>query len=373
MPNYKNQHLVPACYLQNFLADETEEQKSNPHFEQGVFVKNYSVQRDWKLRGLSHNVFTKSYYYNLKGDNENPIIEKYLGSIEAELAKYLREIQAGKLSNEAVSFFSFYTMLQFMRVEKNLNMQTSWNQVATTLDDFSRNQKKHGAIFEDLAKKQLLDSDFGDIVYEDAHLIYNNTNISFMTSDSPVVRRQVNISDITDLLPSKYLISSKDESVEERLFFFPLTPEIAYISSPLIRTCENRRILVDDICYVVFLNTATILNASINVYSSFKPPKQVDQETSKYIQSDQRRGFYAKIYGNGSRVIATLVKSESGRNDIKLLLEHGSDLKPFSEGDDISLCEVVKNGCSIRGMRECNVSAIDHEIGSITIESRFKI
>jgi hypothetical protein len=68
-------------------------------------------------------VFTKSYYYNLAADSPSkPEVENYLCEIEGTLSKFLTEIKSGPITNEILSFFSFYTTLQYIRVEKHIDM-----------------------------------------------------------------------------------------------------------------------------------------------------------------------------------------------------------------------------------------------------------
>ncbi|MGM0380062.1 MAG: hypothetical protein ACQEQE_09975, partial [Bacillota bacterium] len=40
MPEKKNQHLVPVCYLRNFKADVSEKQKTNSKYSSGIYVND---------------------------------------------------------------------------------------------------------------------------------------------------------------------------------------------------------------------------------------------------------------------------------------------------------------------------------------------
>ena len=375
MAEKKKQHLVPKVYLKGFLTDPREEMLKNPYFEPGIFVNNALLNEGWRHRGLDNGVFTRSYYYNLDYDDpKQPIIENYLAAVEGQLKKYLEQIYAGNIDNEVLSFFSFYTVLQYMRVESHIdNFQGIWNQVAETMDLFQEDGSSYKDAFKDLAKKQLASADFGDVIHDDAHIIYNETNFPFVTSDNPVVRRQVNICDMKKLFPANHLIACRDEGQEVPLFFFPLSPKIAYVSSPLFKPDLGMKFSLKDLMCVFYLNIESILNASKEIYSSIKEPIKGEMELSRYIQSRKCEHFYVKIYGNSKRIILKLIDIREGKNSVHLFVEDPGLLSPFESGDELTSFEVIRNRVSIRGMRQCQIASIDHKKGSLKIKSKFKI
>ena len=118
MPEKKKQHLVPACYLKNFIAPLSKEQKSIGNFKAGLYVNDKTLSSGWKLRSVRHTTFTESYFYNLPEDDpRNPAIENYLSIIEGEYSKVFKEVIKGNLTNETMSFLSYFVSLQYMRVE----------------------------------------------------------------------------------------------------------------------------------------------------------------------------------------------------------------------------------------------------------------
>lgn len=139
MAEKKGQHLVPACYLSSFVADISEIVKHNPKLEAGVYVNSNTLDSGWKMRGVNHKVFKKSYYYNLAEDDPNePYIENFLSGVERLYKKNLQKVISRDFDNEVMSFLSYFTTLQYIRVDKFItSMQKSWDKVAEWSDEFS--------------------------------------------------------------------------------------------------------------------------------------------------------------------------------------------------------------------------------------------
>lgn len=375
MAEKKNQHLVPACYLKGFEAIPTDEMLKNPKFETGVYVNNNFLNIGWKLRGIRHGVFTKSYYYNLDSDDpRQPIIESYLSIVEGDLSKYLKEVQAGVVTNENLSFLSFYTTLQYIRVENFIDMfQGAWNQVAEWADMFEGGNSYREAV-KDIAKKQILTTDLGEIVHGDAHIVYNETNFPFITSDNPVLRKEVNICDMEVLFPKVYLISAQDQAQEYPLFFFTLSPNMAYVSSPFFKKGLELKLNLNDLLNIFYLNVESVKNACNRVYSSVFEPIKGESQLSDYLVSLKSEHLFVKIYGKGRRFISRAsYNNTENYNSIELYVDDSDGLRHFECGDMISLVEIIENGASIRGMRECRIEKVHYELGFVRIVSNFKL
>lgn len=374
MAEKKNQHLVPACYLKGFEAEKSDKALSNPKFKAGVYVNNNLLTAGWKMKGVDNGVFTKSYFYNLESDNpKEPVIENYLCGIEGDLSKYLKEIKYGSITNESLSFFSFYTTLQYVRLERHMvSFQKTWSQLGKWADMFEDGNDNSEAVKE-IAKKKILTTDHGEVVHDHAHIIFNRTNFPFITSDNPVVKKEVNISDMKMLFPNDFLLSSSDESQELLFFFFPLTPNIAYVSSAHFKPNLDIKFGIDDLLNIFYLNIESAKNSSEKIYSSIKIPfSDGELELSEYLQSRQRDHLFVKIYGNEQRVISNISLVNKDNSSIEIILESLDELKLFKNGDTLSLIEIIENGMSIRGMRDCAITDVDYKTGLLKVESKFK-
>ncbi|TNJ34131.1 DUF4238 domain-containing protein, partial [Chlorobaculum thiosulfatiphilum] len=147
-----------------------------------------ALTHDILRRTVNHKTLTRSYFYNLPEDNpKKPLIENFLSMVEGDYVKYSKEIIEESTNNENMSFMSYFVILQFMRVEAFLeSFQSSFDKVAEWADMYVGGNSYKTA-FKDIAKRQLLETDLGDILYLHSVIIYNKTDFPFITSDNPVV------------------------------------------------------------------------------------------------------------------------------------------------------------------------------------------
>lgn len=377
MAIYKNQHLVPACYLKNFIDENPLEIKSNPSFEKGLYVNDKILSSKWVLKSIRNKIFTKAYFYTLKNeDTKNPIIEKFLSSIESDYGKHLNKILVGNIDKEVLSFISYFASIQLIRSQRFIEMfQETFDKVAINLDNYvGGNGYKNE--FVDIAKKLILSTDIGEIFYEHAHVFYNQTNFKFITSDTPVLRRNVNITDMRILFPKNTLNENVSESLEFPLFFFPLNPHIAFASCKLFKNEIDIKLFLNnqdhDLLNLFYLNLEMIKNAQQYVYSSIKEPLQGQESLSK-ILSSKEDALYVKIYTSKKRIISNVIIESDESNSISLILKEPNKLEGLNIGDSVNLIEVIENGFNARGMRECLISEINMNTGYIQIESRIKL
>ncbi len=371
MPKKKNQHLVPACYLRYFEADISEIKKINPKFCGGIYINNNKLSETWKLKSVTHQSLTKTYFYNLPEDDpKQPQIENYLSLIEGEYAKYIKEILKGKVDNENLSFLSYFVTLQFMRVEAFIDMfQGAWDKVAGWVDEFEGKDNYKTAL-KDISKRQLATLDLGNIIHPYAAIIYNETNFPFITSDNPVVSRQINISDALKIIPRKYLSENINESIEFAYFFLPLSPKVAYVSCELINHSGNLFYSESELENIFYLNYFSIVNSHKKVFSSVIEPIKGEGDLVKHLAT--RNQTIVKIYTETKRVISSGSIEENTEFKISLKLDDIQQANLIKDGEEVKLVEVIEDGHSVRGMRECKVSSIDYENGLVTIESKLR-
>ncbi|MFB2683240.1 DUF4238 domain-containing protein [Shewanella mangrovisoli] len=372
MADKKDQHLVPACYLSSFVADISDAAKHNPRLEAGVYVNSNTLDSGWKMRGINHKTFKKSYYYNLPEDNPNePYIENFLSGIERLYRKNLQKVINRELDNEAMSFLSYFTSIQYIRVDKFItSMQNSWDQIAKWCDEVSGGNQ-YTSTLANVVKKQIPTIDLGGIIHSNACIIYNNTRFPFVTSDTPVVRKNVNVPDLKWVIPQAKLDHSVSDSHESSFFFFPLTPYIAYVSCDLIQTGSILEFNDDELTHIFYLNYYSISNAHKHVYSSVREPIKGEVELSKYLKN-KPNGQLIKIYTDQHRLsIKGLVVSSDG-NSLSFLCESSNELSKLKLGEKVSLAEIYDSGSNIIGMRHCSVQKLDVDGGLVVLESDFK-
>lgn len=373
MAEKKGQHLVPACYLRSFITDIEDVIKLNPKAEAGVYVNSKTLDAGWKMRGVNHKVFKESYYYNLPEDDpSNPYIENYLASVESSFRKNVQKVKEQQIDNEVMSFLSYFMTLQYIRTKKFITgTQGTLDQVAKCCDDFSGGEE-YKKLFANIVKKQIPTSDLGGIPHPNARIIYNNTRSLFITSDNPVIRMNMNKTDLSKVIPNSLINQEIPDSQESVFFFYPLTPSIAYVSCELLQS--GKVIDFDDshLINILYLNYRSILNAYNNVYSSVKEPIKGEAELSHYLKSE-KNVTYIKIYTENNRLISKGKVTVSDGNTLSFICDVSSELLKLKLGEKVSLAEVFENGCNIIGMRHCSIHEIDRNAGLVVIKSDLKL
>ena len=166
-------------------------------------------------------------------------------------------------------------------------------------------------------------------------------------------------------------LNIKNESTEVRLFFFPLSPNIAYASCEFLKCNDSIYYTETDLKNIFYLNYFSITNSHSKIYSPTIEPIKGESQLSDFLSS--KRETLVKIYTKDKRVISTGTIAGETNSTISLKIFDLEKIKPIKAGDQVNLIEVIENDVSIRGMRECKVSSIDHANGIIEIESNIKL
>lgn len=288
------------------------------------------------------------------------------------LSKKHKKLQNEEIDNQLISFISYFMTIQYIRAEKFIdNVQASWDEVGKCYNEFS-GDNRYPNLFDNFVKKQIPIVDLGYIPHPHAHIIYNKTNLPFITSDNPVIRRNVNKVDLQIVMPKEYIADNVSESHECVLFFFPLTPSIAYVSCELL-ICDQRLYFDDhQLGNIFYINYWSIINSHKRVYSSIIEPIKGEEKLS-YILQQKEQTTYIKIYTVDHRIMTKGKFQHTNNNSILFVCENKQELLKLDIGMKISLVEVIKNNFSIRGMRDCFVKNLDIMSGSVEIESHFKL
>jgi hypothetical protein len=126
----------------------------------------------------------------------------------------------------------------------------------------------------------------------------------------------------------------------------------------------------EDLENIFYLNYSSIKNSYEKVYSSIIEPINGEKELSKYLSSNYET--IVKIYTQSKRVICEGSVVNDSNFIISLKLDDLQQVQLIKDGEQIKLVEIIDNGESIRGMRDCKVSLIDYVKGLVTIESNLK-
>lgn len=259
-----------------------------------------------------------------------------------------------------------------MRVEAFIEMfQGSWDKVAGWMDDFEGTENYKLAL-KDIAKRQLVNTDLGHIIHPHSTIIYNSTQFPFITSDNPVARRQINITDALGIIPKRYLKDLEDESTEFAFFFFPMSPQIAYVSCGLLKRDQHINYSDIDLENIFYLNWFTIINSYSKVYSPVMEPLKGEVHLSKLLSSRDDCSV-VKIYTRSKRIISVGSITTDSIDSMTLKIEDLEQVKLINDNEQLKLIEVIDCGVNTRMMRQGVVSKVDHENGVIVVESNIKL
>ncbi|RUP83566.1 hypothetical protein C7Y69_00815 [Alteromonas sp. KS69] len=372
MAKKRDQHIVPRCYLKHFV--DSSSAVKNKKYEAGVYVNTSALDRAWKMKGLSNNIFTKTRFYNLKSDDpDKPLVEEHLAKIESFYSKGITKLLNGEFSNEILSIFSLFVVTQFLRTEKVLKAhQKSWDRVALYADMFEGGNRNRN-IYDEISKQQILylaKTEALNPIHRKSGIIINCTQIPFLTSDKPVIKEFFNQEDISrifhPLQQKKYI----DDHFESLFYFMPLTPWLAYVSHSSFEG-ETKGFECSHESVISQLNDMMLLNASEHIYSFMDNP--ITSLPAK-IKQEGNLNFLAKIF-TGSRRLILSVKSYHRDNSLLTLTSEDvcvSDelfekQKVHSvEVFDIKFSNIIGVVCS----KDCIVKAIDKLSGKIVFETR---
>ncbi|RZG43531.1 DUF4238 domain-containing protein [Acinetobacter wuhouensis] len=297
-----------------------------------------------------------------------------MSSVESKYLKNLKKVEAREIDNMLMSFLSYFMTLQLIRVDKFITEnQKNWDQIANSCDMFC-DGNYYEKLFKNIVKKQIPICDLGEIPYQNARIIYNNTTFPFISSDNPVIKREVNNADLSMVIPNSLITNDVKNSKESPFFFFPLTPWIAYISCDLIQADKVIEFDNNNLKNIFYLNYWSILNADIHVYSSVKEPLKGEAQLSQYLMMTfDSKESVVKICTENTHFVLKGKLVSNTENSLSIICDSKNELSQFVLGEKISLVEVFNNNSSICGMRYCSIQALDLNEKKIIFESDFKL
>ena len=373
MAKKRNQHIVPRCYLKHFV--DRSSPKHEKKYESGVYVNTPALDRAWKMKGLSNNIFSKTRFYNLKSDDpDRPLVEEHLAKLESFYSKAMTNLLNGDFSNEIFSIFTLFVVTQFLRTEQVLNAyQNSWDKAALYADMFEGSGKRNQTIYGEISKKQILHlakPEFLNPIHRKSGIILNSTQIPFLTSDKPVIREFFNRDDIARIFHPLQQIKYIDDHLESLFYFMPLTPWLAYVSHSSFEgetsgfECSHKSVISQ-------LNDMMLLNASEYIYSFMDNP--VTSLPAK-IKQEGNLNFIAKIFTGSRRLILTVKSYHLDNSQLTLTSEDVCVNDELFEKQKVHSVEVFDTNFSniigVVGSKDCTVKALDKLSGTIVFETK---
>lgn len=189
MSDPKNQHIIPQCYLKQFVGPKTP-----ARYEPYVWIFEREAKRGKKK--APKNILAESDFYTLKGDY---VIEKTLAQIESDYAVIFDKKIKNKIpldSQEHLIFCAFVAAMLQRTLKQKENIEHFMDQV---IDHAKQMEIAHGVPpktslewekgKEDAHKLSVMQMipEIAKILYQMnvAFLCTKNKRVSFITSDSP--------------------------------------------------------------------------------------------------------------------------------------------------------------------------------------------
>lgn len=261
----KKQHIIPNCYLKNFIAhDIPEEYLNTPHFELGIFVNDKNLS-GWKMQGTRHKCFVENYYYDMDTKNNidnKQIVENYFTDYEQTYNTILKKI----INHEILTAIEYHNFIHFLYllVARNKKTQSNFENFILQLDEILKISLKDDDFCEKaLARNSIINEEVTQKIKKIGFsFIENKTEIPFISGDVPY---SMNIR-----------MSNGKECPQ---FFFPLTPKFGIVTNYIESISFYTEIT--ETSSIISINNEIFNNASNYIISNIKYPITYFVDNSK--------------------------------------------------------------------------------------------
>lgn len=363
MSKHKHHHILPAAYLSGFIAFEPPpEHKNKPKFELGVYTNDEKLSAEWKMKGVRHKDFTRYKYYNLPDQGNELAVEHFLGEKEGEYAELLRSIESHrKLTKREIKGLAIFITTMIIRVESfQSHYQEFVNEIVSSIEAFMGDTPKFRSFigdYENTTKRLIQKSDAGStLLNHGLHFIVNTTDMPFITTDKPVLRKDCHSDELPLLVGAgSHCKQGIKPNQIHPMFYIPVTSVLAIVCCKLIEESypDSPYITCSDINAVFRLNRLMLVQAQELVIADRPFPfGTIEAEISQELQQDHRvNGMLIKLYTDQNRYVLEVSDFKEIVDGIELRFVDTEDLKKILTESPVSF-ELYKNGRSFRGMRE---------------------
>jgi hypothetical protein len=373
----KNQHLIPRCYLANFVSDDVPaEHRSNPQFERGVWTTGPTLDEDWKLQGIG-NLLSRSYAYELPGDTPHAQkIESFLSAVESPWPGIVRTLSSRQALNADQEIqLRFFIATLFHRTDAVMDMiQGMSNEIELLYRSVERAsmgaETAADELFRDtqhLSKMLIKDSRFGAVIQGlRIYFLCNDTPACFLSSDAPVCLRHLHSDEVARLLPPTYVKSSVPTNVRRPLMLCPLAPGLMLLACEFLSDnhADSPFITITDRQQSTLLNILTIANARDLLLSSLRDPFGQNQPAMAAILrtgscGGRDRGTWMLLYTSEHRYWLPLERYEHNVQTIEFMTPALDTLQQAVDDEALVSAEIFVDGQSRAGIQEILFEDVD--------------
>lgn len=329
------------------------------------------------------NAFHATRFYNLAADNpRRPHLENALGRIETRYGALLPKLIARTELEHAeyLELTLFIGTLRFRMPEQIAHWQKQYDELARIHRQVERthtgDERQSDAVFgvqSEMAKRLLFDhaASFAKVVAPCGWIVVNESPLPLFGSDNPAVHDFLHRDQLEATgFPLERL--NPDARRSDRAFFSycPLTPSLAFVSSPLLDPpVDSGFWCFSDPRLAVGLNEIARAHSTEYLLSHRQDPYgplagQLADLDAEYARRLRERGNTgALVYTDDNRywLSCSAVQHEEGPHPlftrIRLTLMSADEAGPLAEGTVIRELEVYEAGRPAAGMRGARVHA----------------
>lgn len=285
----KNHHIIPKVYLKEFL--DFEKPKNFPTDKPfNPFI--WKIDKFLKLNPVPRSPeksFGKNKFYKLDSDSdEHQIIEELLGRIENAYNNSLQRLKdKNPLSDQELVNLIIFIETLHQRTETQVeHWQSQFNKIEELyrmVDQSHNNNQNHSDDFwkgsHEIGKKLII-SGTGSraklLLEAGVYFLFNNSEMSFVSSDNPVIWTLKHIDELQNFgIPDALIRTEIGKNQKNWFCFCALTPVVALISSPFLKRMSEKMyqyLNIHDEHFVIWMNLLShISSASVIVSNKANP------------------------------------------------------------------------------------------------------
>ena len=369
MAEKKWQHYVPQVYLKSFTdSGPPSGWPEERPFKPVVWIAQPRALVSFR-RKAPVNILASNRLYNLRSDNpERPWLEESFGRLETHYERVLGVLNAQQDLND-----DLYGMLILFIAALSARTPGSIDHRQTFVDDLERIHRmvvSGDAAAEADADRLFTDSDeagrrltpewtqaYAEVVGPAGFIIVNESTMEFITSDRPVSHLFLHIDERPIASFPEFLRASVKPNVQAHFSFTPLTPRLAFVSSPLLKSGDFY-FKTTDLALIFSLNQLTRAMAKNWIIAS--GPRPYGDLTEAVIAAESSNN-------NREQVDGLLIYTDESRYWISSTdVIHGSGSHPligrlsFTTQDQAVLQQIAEDGRIHEVTVYCGGRAVSH-------------
>jgi hypothetical protein len=333
MAEKKWQHYVPQVYLKSFTdIHPPSGWPAERPFEPVVWIAQPRALDSFR-RKAPVNILASTRLYNLRSDDpERPWLEESFGLLETHYERVLRVLEAQQdLDRDVYGTLILFIAALSARTPGSIDHRQAF------VDDLERIHRmvvSGDALAEADADRLFRDSDeagrrlipewtqaYAEVVARDGFVIVNQSDMEFITSDRPVSHLFLHIDESPVTSFPEFVHASVKPNMRAHFFFTPLTPRLAFVSSPLLDSGCDFYFKTNDLALIFSLNQLTrtmaknwIIASGPRPYGDLTEPVMAaersntarEQVDGLLIYTDESRYWLSStdvVHGSGSHLL----------------------------------------------------------------------